>query len=627
MKQEEFDTLVKNLEEYAQRSPRNYKLRVVLLGILGYAYIFMILAVALALLALMILTVIHTRRINNSMMKFILLLLVVVCVIFSSLWVHIPPPQGLVLKRKKVPQLFKMLDELTKALKAPKFHHVILTGNFNAGVIQIPRLGLLGWHQNYLIIGLSLMQGLSPKQFEAVLAHEFGHLSGKHNLFSGWIYRQRNTWIQLLEKLGKSQNQAADIVFTKFLNWYAPFFEAYSFVFARATEYEADSSAVNLLGSQTVAETLISVSVKGQLSESVWSEIYQQADEKPKPLSNPYQKLAKALSTDLETEKAEKFLQIELAIPTDNTDTHPCMKDRLKAIGYTSYENPTLPSSLKETAAEKFFGSSLSMLTNELNQEWQTSVNYKWQERYNHVQNGRSSLQKFAKKASKSSLTIEEYWEQAKLTAEFEGNEAAIPFLKALLKLEEDHVSANALLGKILINSNQEEGIQYLEKVMAKQPKSFITGCQLIYNFLQSQGREKEANQYLQRAKHHNGLLALAQQERFSSITKNDKFVEHDLPLEFIESLQKQIADFGDIRKAYLVKRVVQYFPEEMPAYVLAVSPYYSFLEYSQDGKEGKILTYLTQEIKYPAQFFVEVFNNPDLVKLFDSFNPIYSKK
>ncbi|NES02542.1 MAG: M48 family metalloprotease [Okeania sp. SIO2F4] len=308
MKQEEFDTLVKNLEEYAQRSPRNYKLQVVLLATLGYAYIFIILTGALILFALMILTVIHTGRINSSMIKFLILLLALISVILSSLWVHIPPPQGLVLDRQKVPQLFKMRDKLTKALKAPRFNHIILIGEFNASVIQIPRLGLLGWYQNYLIIGLSLMQGLFPEQFEAVLAHEFGHLSGKHSLFYGWIYRQRKTWIQLLERLRESHNQGADILFKKFLNWYATFLNVYSFVLARADEYEADSNSANLVGFQAMAEALISVSVKSQLLESVWSEIYQQANKKPEPLSSPYQKVATALSTDIETEKAEKLL-------------------------------------------------------------------------------------------------------------------------------------------------------------------------------------------------------------------------------------------------------------------------------------------------------------------------------
>lgn len=301
------------------------------------------------------------------------------------------------------------------------------------------------------------------------------------------------------------------------------------------------------------------------------------------------------------------------------------MKERLKAIGYTSYENPDLPSSLMETAAEKFFSSSLLMLTNILNQEWQTAVNYQWRERYNSIQNIHSSLQKFAEKALTSTLTLKESWQQAKWTAEIQSDEAAIPLLKSLLKLHEDHVSANALLGKIFIRSDREEGIKYLETAMSKDPKAFIPGCKLIYNFLKSQGREEEASKYLQRAEHHYQLLALAEKER-SSIKKNDKFEEHNLPLELIESLQTQLANQGDIKKAYFVKRVVQYFPE-IPAYLLAVSPYYSFLEFSPDGKYEKILTYLTQEIKFPVEYYVKVFNNGDLIKLLSSFNPIYSRK
>ncbi|MDJ0519437.1 MAG: hypothetical protein QNJ74_25340 [Trichodesmium sp. MO_231.B1] len=64
-----------------------------------------------------------------------------------------------------------------------------------------------------------------------------------------------------------------------------------------------------------------------------------------------------------------------------------------------------------------------------------------------------------------------------------------------------------------------------------------------------------------------------------------------------------------------------------MPAYILAVSPYYSFLEFSPDGKDAKIPTYVKKEIKFSVEFYVEVFDNGSLVKLFSSFNPIYSRK
>ncbi len=53
MKQEEFDRLVGHLEAFAASHPRLYKVKVGLLALLGYAYIFGILAVVAALLAVL----------------------------------------------------------------------------------------------------------------------------------------------------------------------------------------------------------------------------------------------------------------------------------------------------------------------------------------------------------------------------------------------------------------------------------------------------------------------------------------------------------------------------------------------------------------------------------------------
>ena len=45
MRQEQFDALVQRLENFARQQPGIYKLRVGLLAVLGYAYIFLVLAV------------------------------------------------------------------------------------------------------------------------------------------------------------------------------------------------------------------------------------------------------------------------------------------------------------------------------------------------------------------------------------------------------------------------------------------------------------------------------------------------------------------------------------------------------------------------------------------------------
>ena len=73
------------------------------------------------------------------------------------------------------------------------------------------------------------MQALSAPQFTAVLAHEYGHLSGAHSRFSAWIYRIRRTWAQIVEGLEKRDNWGITL-FSKFFEWYIPFFNAYSFV-------------------------------------------------------------------------------------------------------------------------------------------------------------------------------------------------------------------------------------------------------------------------------------------------------------------------------------------------------------------------------------------------------------
>jgi Zn-dependent protease with chaperone function len=68
------------------------------------------------------------------------------------------------------------IDEICAQLHTPPVHHVVLEDNLNAGMLQFPRLGVLGWEQNYLFIGLPLMQVNSVDQLRSVLAHEIAHL-------------------------------------------------------------------------------------------------------------------------------------------------------------------------------------------------------------------------------------------------------------------------------------------------------------------------------------------------------------------------------------------------------------------------------------------------------------------
>jgi Zn-dependent protease with chaperone function len=209
--QDQFDQLVKRLEGFSQESPSSYRFRVAMLAVLGYGYIFLILGGLCVGIALVVMFAMSVRRVNSFIVQLIALLLIPAWMIARSLWVKFSPPEGIRLDRRKVPQLFNVVDELTTKLEAPQFHNILLTSDFNMAVLQVPRLGIFGWQENYLIIGLPMLQALTLEQVRGVLAHELGHLSGNHSKFGGWIYRMRKTWYQLYDRIHNSDHQGASI--------------------------------------------------------------------------------------------------------------------------------------------------------------------------------------------------------------------------------------------------------------------------------------------------------------------------------------------------------------------------------------------------------------------------------
>ncbi len=609
MTYEQFQILVSRLERVAQRNPTKYKLQVGLLALGGYGYILLILLALVASIILLFTVMTSTGQANYFMIKFLFLLFIPVAVTFKSLWdtltLRFPPPSGLLLTREEVPQLFDLIDKLKKALDCPPFNYVKLTSDFNAAVVQVPRLGLLGWNENYLIIGLPLLQALSLEQFEAVLAHEFGHLSGNHSRFKGWVYQVRQTWLLLLEKMKGNQQEGGFWLYSVFFNWYIPFFNAYSFVLARADEYEADRCAVQLTGKIATAGALINVSVKSQwIDREFWQEIYEQVKAQPEPPGQPFHQLGQVLQENLELTRAREWLESSLNIKTDFADTHPCLRDRLNALGVDPQTAPILLKPVVESAAA-LLGENLHPLTQQLNLQWQTAVRFQWKEKHNQFQTDQLRLQILNCQAKSSGLSIDEAWEQARLTHYVESEAAAIPLLKALLETDSFHVGANYLLGEILLTQGEAGGRDYLERAMSKDPYIYINACQLICDFLSRQGKTEEVHLLRQKAEKHYGQVLQAQQER-SHVSQSDRFLAHNLPPDRVKSIRRQLASYPEVKSAYLVRKVVNIFPE-VPFYVLAIVPRVGAWEFNSREKDRRLVNHIAQNLQFSGEMWITI--------------------
>lgn len=504
--QAQLDTLMQQLEGDAYRNPEQFRQRVFWLAVMGYGYILLVLSALSWVLVTIGLLQPGTVRYGSFWMgSAFVMALILLGILVRSLWVRFPKPRGRRLRRKEVPQLFALVDDLTRTLKTPKFHTILLTDEFNAGVVQIPRLGIFGWFQNYLLVGLPLMQALTLEQFQAVLAHELGHLSGQHSRFTGWIYHIRQAWIQLLERLQKHHEESRRgsgvwyidtimllanglgfLVFGWFFNWFVLRFTIHAFVLSRVNEYEADRCAASWAGGESTAAALVSIYIKRRYLDRVfWREIFQQVTSNA-TLPDPMSLMAEALKQPIAPEKLTRWLKASLAEKTTSADTHPCLTERLQALGYLDKIAAIAPQLVvRRSAAEALFDPAcLEQVTDQANEAWKRSNARFWQGRANHLQDIAPKLQALQQKAATQTLSLEEQWNRCKWTADLQGDEAAIPLLRELLAEKSYHAPANYLLGRILLDQNDPKGIQFIENAVSCDPELTISGYELICNFL-----------------------------------------------------------------------------------------------------------------------------------------------
>jgi tetratricopeptide (TPR) repeat protein len=476
-------------------------------------------------------------------------------------------------------------------------------------------LGIFGWQQNYLLLGLPLMQSLSVEQLKAVLAHELGHLSGNHSRFGAWIYRIRKTWMQIYERLHQTDQQGAAVLFNRFVEWYWPAFNAYSFILARMDEYEADRCAAQLAGAKTAAEALINTQLKARFLESCfWTDIDKQVEHQVDPPDNVYSSMLTVLHSPIPGEKNKEWLEQALAQKTNNADTHPCLTDRLKSLGYSTAKAKKLcqPATIEISAAEHLLGTALQQFASQFNREWKEAVSTPWRQRYAYVKKTQDELQALEQKSQIQTLSEQEVWKRAYYTLELRGDEAALPLLQDLLKNYPDHAEANYTLGQILLQKAEKAGIAYIEKAIVKRMDWVIDGCDLVYSFLRQQGQTEEAERYRDRAEQHYQLLLKGQQER-SRVLDCDTFKPHTLKKSEVNELKQQLADYPQVKEAYLVEKVVTYFPEK-PFIVLGIVRKRGWIE-SKDADQ-KLIDLLATNVQFPTQAYIISFSGSGTGKL-----------
>jgi Zn-dependent protease with chaperone function len=601
---EEFEVLVGKVDQLAKRDPAGYRARVLLVALLGNAYLgVMLLLIALLVVAAAISVVWLEGAgvwLKGAGVRIAILLAVFLWLVLKALWVGLALPEGAEITARDAPELFGMIEELRRALRSPRFHHVLVTDDVNAAVVQAPRLGLFGWYRNYLLIGLPLATALTVEQFKAVLAHEFGHLSKGHARMSNWIYRQRLRWSRLMTALEAAESWGV-VLFRPFLRWYAPYFSGYSYPLARANEFEADSTSARLASRRAAVEALTATNIVGSyLQERFWPQIVRRADELAQPAFAPFSVMSAHVASEIDPASIEAWLARALARKTTLDDTHPSLTERLGALG----EDPALALPAPGAAADRLLGAALERITREFDQRWHDRILPSWQEHHREVQEARGRLAELdAKHASGAELSLREAYDHAILTGSPGNNpDGCIERLRALQVRAPDDPVLHSALGVRLLRCDNDSGMALLKRAMERDPWEIVRCCEALRDYCWRKGREEEAREWHRRMRERMSLEQAAKKER-GAVRTSDKFEQHGIDSAALAQMQAQLKAILGLRKAYFVKKRVRHMPERA-CYILGFTRGRRLPWRKRDSSQV-VLRRIQESVQFPGETMI----------------------
>lgn len=619
---EQFDALVARLQAQSRADPAGYRRRALLLTLAGFAYLFLVLAAMAVALGALVWLLLHARGSAVAVGKLGLPLLYFSWVIVSCLWVPFEPPPGRPVERSRAPALYALAEELRRRMKAPPVHAVVVNEELNAAVSQVPRLGPLGWYKNYLVLGLPLMASMPPAEFATVLAHEFGHLTREHGRLTAWIHRARVTWARLDARL-REERPFGSWVLAAFVRWYAPYFNAYTFVMARQQEYEADRLAAAQADAATAAAALARIEVLARaLDAGFFAEMRALCAAQPAPPPDACTRMVARLRAAPGLPEVRRWLEDAAGERTSNADTHPAFADRVRALGVARISAPPL---VAESAAQRYLGAYAAEAEADANELWAQAAGTGWAAEHEELQEHAARVAELESKRAAGALALEELWELAERAASLHGVAAGLPHARAVLALAPEHAGAHMMAGQALLVAGDGAGAAHLEKAAALDDALRGPALQFLERHWERQRRYDEAQKVHQRLNAHGDELEKAEEER-QGLAAADAVLPHGAPEPALARLRAELAAHDGVKAAWLVRKSVRHLPEQ-PFYILGVEPDGAWYKLRSADADQELVEKLAAALTLPGQGLLLVLSDSGIKRnVTAAGGPIYEK-
>ncbi len=511
--------------------------------------------------------------------------------IIRSLWTSLTAPEGREVSREEAPRLFEMIDSISQSAGGVVFHKVLLTDELNASVVQVARAGIFGFYRNYLSLGVPLLDALSPGEFKSVLAHEFSHLSGADGKVGNWIYRIRQTWERVADEIF-NQGSWLNAPLRGFFGWFWPHFHARAFLLSRANEYRADAFAAEVTSPGDCAKALQRIHLEARnLEEGFWSSMQGRLKKDPEPPKELYLEMLGFLRQPLAQEKKMKWLGQAFSSKTNNSDTHPGLKDRCAALGISevSYDLPMVA----RTASEAFLGEDFSVnVRSDFSKRWFDFTVESWKAQRGEIEENRMKLRELEENGINDE---EDHWKRITLRGQIEGPDAIMGEIRVFVSEHPDHHVAAYILGSHLLAEDDAEGLVYLENA-STSPELALDCMGEMAAFHDRNGDHSMLDGLVHKADEHDAQMLKTVRIR-NNITKKDKFVPHGLSVKRVAAICEIVSGQPAVRKAWLARREHEAFGNTRH-FVLILEIKYPWYKFTSTSANMKVIQAVLDKIE-----------------------------
>jgi len=555
------------LEEQARLRPAAYRRRVAAMALFGYAVLGVAAAVALGLPVLAVVGLANGGWTSEPTDAVGLLLMAGLGVMTArALWVPVAPPRGYWLRAEDAPELAAEIDRLRREAGAPPLDGVVLDAELNAAAATAPRaFGLLG-EKRYLVLGLPLLHLLDRDEVLAIVAHEFGHFRSENGRFLAWIYRLRLRWLRI------AGLRTPGGLLARFFAWYAPRFDAASFVLAREEEYAADAVACRLVGAAPLASCLVRLAQASDwLDKRLWRTLPARMRARPAPPLSICTEQRRWLGECPPPDLARTLAAGERA--HDAHDTHPALSRRLAAAGGLDAMPPA-----GAPAAALIDPRILAEAERVVDDAWRARMAKPWAEAYAAAEPERSRLDALERRVGPQGTEsrVDAHADMradarawAHLVESLRPDQDPLRAYAAVLERHPDDASLLFRAGALRVDAGDLEGVAQLERAMRLDAGAIVPAFARLDDWDRDATLSAEMAAALAQLRAAFAEQAASLRAR-DGVDEDDALDAHGLDADAIAALGDALARVPPVAEAWLVRKRLA-LADEPAHYVLLV--------------------------------------------------------